>query len=144
MPRDIRVPPAAGQSPAKGQKHLGRIGDYELLRVIGRGGMGIVYEAKQCSLNRTVAIKRILSGAAADPEEIQRFRTQIADLRTRADQRWLTQQRARAIRGLVEEVLTDADSRMSLLSTGMTAGHDKEFFIAGAGGAFHLGISGQI
>ncbi len=75
-PTEMRVPPAARESPAEGRKPLGRIGDYELLRVIGRGGMGIVYEAKQCSLNRIVAVKRILSGAAADTEEIQRFRAE--------------------------------------------------------------------
>ncbi len=51
-------------------------GDYEELEEIGQGGMGVVYQARQRSLNRRIALKMIGAGRWAKPAEIQRFRNE--------------------------------------------------------------------
>jgi serine/threonine protein kinase len=54
----------------------GALGDFRLIREIGRGGMGIVYEAEQISLNRNVALKVLPFAATMDPRHLQRFRNE--------------------------------------------------------------------
>jgi WD40 repeat protein/serine/threonine protein kinase len=54
----------------------GRLGDYRIVREVGRGGMGIVYEAEQLSLGRRVALKVLPFAAALDPRQLQRFKNE--------------------------------------------------------------------
>jgi serine/threonine-protein kinase len=65
------VSPAAETSP-----HRAAVPGYELLGELGRGGMGVVYRARQVHANRDVALKMILSADHAAPSELVRFRTE--------------------------------------------------------------------
>jgi WD40 repeat protein/serine/threonine protein kinase len=58
------------------KSHLGRFGNYELLDEVGHGGMGVVYRARDLTLNREVALKLMLAGQFAGEREVKRFRSE--------------------------------------------------------------------
>jgi serine/threonine-protein kinase len=73
MMEDVRPGPQAAAAPPRAAGPLRRLGEYRLVREIGRGGMGIVYEAEQESLGRRVALKVLAPGVAAHPKHVERF-----------------------------------------------------------------------
>lgn len=70
--------------------------------------------------------------------QIAELKQEIADLKKASGENWLTEQRATEIKGLVQDVLADADTRASLQGAGATAGFDNGFFIGSQDGNFLL------
>jgi serine/threonine protein kinase len=71
-----RLHSSAGRLAAAGPPPAEPLGDFRIVREVGRGGMGIVYEAVQMSLGRRVALKVLPFAAALDAKQLQRFRNE--------------------------------------------------------------------
>jgi WD40 repeat protein/serine/threonine protein kinase len=70
------VDPADRSAVAADAGPLPAVAGYQVIGVLGRGGMGVVYRARQLKLNRLVALKMVLAGAHAAPETVARFKTE--------------------------------------------------------------------
>jgi WD40 repeat protein/serine/threonine protein kinase len=68
--------PVSNANPEREVPELGQLGDFRLAREIGRGGMGVVYEAEQISLSRRVALKILPFAATLDSKQLQRFKNE--------------------------------------------------------------------
>jgi hypothetical protein len=84
-------------------------------------------------------------GAESDNDalaQIAELKRELAELKQAEGQDWLTEQRASEIRGIVQDVLADADTRTSFQSSGAMAGWNKGFFLASPDGNFKLNVTG--
>jgi serine/threonine protein kinase/tetratricopeptide (TPR) repeat protein len=70
------VSPVEAETAGEGSHAIGALGDFRLLREVGRGGMGVVYEAEQISLNRRVALKVLPFASTLDSRQLQRFKNE--------------------------------------------------------------------
>lgn len=87
------------------------------------------------------AIKNEMAQLRASNAQLQ---TQVGQLQGNQQENWLNERRAEEVKGLVREVLADADVRSSMAEGGMTAGYNKKFFLASEDGKFLLNVQGQV
>ena len=104
----------------------------------------------------TLALTGIAGAADTDNASIDALRAELNELRAQnnslaarvdaQDSEWLNEERASDIRGIVQDVLADSQSRTSLQDSGMMAGYKagKGFFLSNADGSFSLNVSGQL
>jgi hypothetical protein len=76
--------------------------------------------------------------------QIAELKQELAQLKQENSQDWLTEQRSAEIRGIVQDVLADADTRTSLQSSGAMAGYNNGFFLASPDGNYSLKVGGQV
>lgn len=89
-----------------------------------------------------------LEAMAARLAELERqndtLQGRVRELESADGELWLTEQRAGEIRGIVQDVLADADSRASLQDSGITAGWNDGFFLQSPDGRFRLNVGGMV
>jgi len=89
-------------------------------------------------------ISDLLSRIERLEDDKVRIQDELDALHATSGDHWLSEERARQVRLLVEDVLADADTRSSMLQDGSTAGWDGKFFLASPDGRFRLNFGGQI
>jgi len=76
--------------------------------------------------------------------QIAELKQELAELKAQSGDAWLTEQRAAEVRGIVQDVLADADTRTSLQDSGATAGWNNGFFMSSADGNFKLDVGALV
>ena len=93
----------------------------------------------------TVAPQAQADDTAQLRAELDAMKAELAQLKNEQGETWLNERRAEEVKALVNETLSDAQTRATLLQDGVMAGHDgKKFFLESADGSFRLNIGGQI
>ena len=103
-----------------------------------------VLAANAFAADATVSATTSTAAASNDAARIAALEKAVSDLMQEKGENWLTAQRASEIRAVVQDVLSDADTRANLAGTSATAGYDDGFFIASPDGNFKLKINGQL
>jgi hypothetical protein len=90
------------------------------------------------------SMEQLSSENQANKQALHANNQELAALKSQNGEKWLTEERASQIRGMVQEVMSDADTRASLQSTAATSGYNNGFFIASPDGNFRLQVNGQV
>ena len=115
-----------------------------LVLILGQSTIAEVADVPQLSKEFTGITASDLDEIRQELEKVKsqnsRMKEEIDILRAETQQDWMTEQRAEEIKGLVQDVLADADTRASLMGNGLMAGWSDGFFLASADGRFRLNI----
>ena len=115
------------------------------LAVIAIGGATVSGAAEVSASEFGVDQERDALSQIAELQKVVKSQSrEIAAMKQENGQNWLTAERASEIRGIVQDVLVDAESRTTFQDSGATAGWNKGFFLASPDGNFKLKISGQV
>lgn len=123
-------------------RHQGCVSSMAGAVLIALTSVAAANDADQGDLARRLA--ELEARDAANTKMIASMRSEIASLRAQTGEGWLDEQRAEEVRALVQDTLADADTRASLLQSGMSAGWDNGFFIASPDGNFRLQFGATI
>ncbi|MBX3356529.1 MAG: hypothetical protein KF724_12605 [Phycisphaeraceae bacterium] len=106
--------------------------------------LSIAPAAMAASAERSDDPSVLRSEVEALKSKVKNQDAEINRMKAEQGEQWLSEERAKEIRGIVQDVLADADSRASLQSDGATAGYNRGFFLASPDGNFRLNLSGQL
>ncbi len=117
-----------------------RIGCTTLVILATTGGAGFAQE----TTTPPISLEEMATRLAELEERNQALQGRVNELEGAEGEAWLSEQRAQEIRGIVTDVLADAETRTSLQSSGMTAGWDDGFFLQSPDGRFRLNVGGML
>jgi regulator of replication initiation timing len=112
-----------------------------LSKFVGVMTGGLVLAGMAKAQDYQAEIAQLRAELKSQSRDNAQLRTELADLKSQNGDKWLTEERAAEIKGLVKDVLADAETRTSLQQNAATSGYDNGFFIGSADGNFKLRIN---